>query len=97
MSLQMTDVRVHGARARAISSNTLRGLAVIRALRSAVQAWASGRGPGAHVVKNPNGVVGAAGLGERVEEPVSQLGRWGSARREGKRAGGGGEVGVQLE
>jgi hypothetical protein len=65
-------------------------VAVIRALTSGVQPWALGRGPGDHVVENPDGDVGAAGLGERVEEPVSQLGRWGSARREGKRAGGGG-------
>jgi hypothetical protein len=70
----VADMRAHGDPARAISSNTLRAVAVIRALTSAVQAWASGRGPGAHVVEDLDVVVSEAGPGERVEEPAREVG-----------------------
>jgi hypothetical protein len=54
----VANMRVHGAPPRAISSNYLRVVAIIRALMSAVQAWASGRGPSAHVVAQEGGSGG---------------------------------------
>ena len=64
--------------ARAISSNTLHVVAVIRDIASevsnAVQAWAPGGMPRAHVVEDPDGVVWAGGFGEREEKPAREVG-----------------------